>query len=538
MSSILDQALGESQRRADRMVEHALSSHQGGGRKAPNAVWQQPAAPSPASAPGVLGGMVSGLTGLGSQQQQAMFHHREQMRHYAGWVYSCIRPIAQRIAGQAVRVARGKKKAAGKNGGSRPKKDLIPRNIKTLTDDMDVLEQHPLLDAINNPNAIMVRWILLYVTVVYLELTGRAFWWIRKREQDPGNKASPAPAFEIWPLPPSWVEPVHEEDKLYASWQIRPEGSAEAVSVPGEEIVQIYYPDPSNPLGCIAPLQAQSRAVVADEAIVEAQRRSFQNGLHFGALITVGRHPDVPGVAGARPILSREQRAQIVSAIKQFYRGVVHHDEPLILDGLIENVQRFTQTPREMDYQTSGKLTKERISQGFGVNPIIMGQVEGANRASSASADDHFCSSTVNPKIELISECLTAWLAPRFSAPGEKLLIYLEPASAYDPDLELSRQRFLQSVGALSINEARAANGYPPIEGGDVCLISNMLMPVSVTREGEGGISFLKPVDPDKPPAQGGNGGGGAGGNGGGGAGGDGQDPAIDDPLAGKGGKK
>src|SRR5205807_2284206 len=108
---------------------------------------------------------------------------------------------------------------------------------------------------------------------------------------------------------------------------------------------------------------------------------------------------------------------QIIMAINQAYRGVTNYGNPLILDGLIEDVKALSRTPAELDFTGSCQLTKARIMQAFGVNPIIAGEIENANRAQAAIADSLFCSATINPKLELLSQWLTKELPPRFDDP-------------------------------------------------------------------------------------------------------------------------
>ena len=105
-----------------------------------------------------------------------------------------------------------------------------------------------------------------------------------------------------------------------------------------------------------------------------------------------------------------------------------------------------------MDWLNSGKTTKARIAQGFGTNPIIMGEIEGANRASATVADEHFCQWTVNPKIELLSQTLTEWLRPMF---GEDLAVWIEPCVAHDADMRLKWAETLAKYSAITGDELR-----------------------------------------------------------------------------------
>jgi hypothetical protein len=312
-------------------------------------------------------------------------HGRQYEHGNTGWPFACIRIIAQRIAGQEIKVGRwvGKpQQGRSRRGVKRPHLERLPRTLKDLREDLEVIDNHPLLEAINDPNALMVRWALLFVTVASLEITGKAYWWFFNEKRDRTGKWS------ILPVPASWITPRHAEGKLYAEWEIRSDQNAKPVVVPGDEVAYIYYPDPANPLSALSPLQAQAKAVVADEAMTEAQRRAFSQGLWPGVAITMGRNPGVGGQQGNRPILTEHQRAQIINAVKQAYQGVVRNEEPIILDGWIEAVNRISNSPREMDFTRSGEVTKARITQGYGVNPIVMGQIEGANRACHDEATE------------------------------------------------------------------------------------------------------------------------------------------------------
>lgn len=447
--------------------------------------------------------------GLGTRRND-MTVHAEQYRHNSGWVAASIAPIAKRIARQPVHMA--------KTAGATPEKGALamvnhkrfsasgrvkmkpwetgdakqtaatlwfkrslPGAFKSVAATAELIDNHPLLDAIDNPNPIMVRWSLMFVTVASLLLTGKAYWWVVAAEEgDADENGVKGKTLQIWPLPSNWVTPIHTEVALYDHWEVRPDGTTEPIPVKKEQIIYFYFPDPAALLGSQSPLQNQSRAVISDEAIAEAQRRSFANGAFPGVAVVVGRQTDVNGQPGERPTLNREQRAQIMTAFKQAYRGVYNADEPIILDQLIQDIKRITNTPREMDFTQSGGYTKERITQGFGVNPIVMGQVEGANRASSATADDHLCQSTVNPIIEMISQTVTAWMNPLMSAPGERYYWFIEEARAVDPDSDRADWQALYMAGGCNRDELRAGlRNLPPMEDGSSAYIPSGLVKIS-----------------------------------------------------------
>lgn len=382
----------------------------------------------------------------------------EQSERYRGWVYASVRAIADRTAGRPVRVAR---KARGrKPEGGRKEFDTAPGFVKSMNVGLDVIESHPLLDAIQDPNELLVGWSLMYVTSAMLELNGLAYWWLT---------ATPDGKPQIWPLPAAWVRPIHGE-RLFASYEVRPANTGAEFTVHGDDMVRFAFPDPRDPIfGVSSPLQAQALAVDADEHLQRSQSAAFVNGINPGVVLRAG--PAVTnggvgmtGVPMQKAALTAEQRQTLIRAIKNAYRGVHRNGEPIILDGLIEDVFRITNTPREMDYLKSGQSTKARITQGFGVNPIILGEIEGANRASSVEAERHLCG-VINPKLALMSQCITQWLGPRF---GPDLVVWIEELRPNDPESERADMALLASHRAVTVNELRAWKGLPPIKGGDV----------------------------------------------------------------------
>lgn len=405
---------------------------------------------SPTSQASALAGLAGGGLAVGHDDlmggDSSMFAD-EAAQHFRGWVFASIRPIAQTIAGQPIRVAREIKPNEPGNGRARrARKEYVPTCYKSRAEELELFESHELLDTLAEPNPIMVQWHLLYVTVASLELTGKSHWWLTTGED--GKRI-------IWPIPGSWIRPRHEKSKPFASWLLTPGGVGSPIPIPAEEIVYFYYPDPNDSLSSRSPLGSQSRAVLADEAIQEAQQKSFQNGIWPGYAIIAGDISDIDDGNQGPPLLEQEQRQQLYHAIMSHYANVMHSGEPIILDAMIKDIKKVTNTPHEMDFQRSGQTTKARITQGFGVHPFIMGDQENANRASSHAARSHFADFCINPKVELISQVMTRAIGPTMNRAGEKLFIYVEPYQPDDreqtrKDVELAAKHY-----AVSRNEIR-----------------------------------------------------------------------------------
>ena len=375
--------------------------------------------------------LARGPSGLPTHRPD-LAHATEQLRHFKGWVYASIRPIAQRIAGQPIHVGRVKS----------PDRFVTKRHQPT---NVEPLDNHPILDLLHDPNDLMVSWSLMFTTVASLELTGRSLWWLPDKKQ-------------ILPIPTSWIK-AFEGTTKFTAFKVQPPHTGETFNLPADECVYFNYPDPADPHGATSPLQAVGGAVDADEAITTSQVSMFRRGIHPSHVVLVGKNPET----NLRPRLTGPQQRQIIGAIRKRYADVHNHGEPLILDGLIEDVKKLSNTPAEMDWLNSGKSTKARIAQGFGTNPIIMGEIEGANRASATAADKHFCDWTINPKIVLLSQCLTEWLAPMF---GEGLVVWIEPCTANDAEMQLKWVETLAKHSAITGDELRELSPFD-LELGD-----------------------------------------------------------------------
>jgi phage portal protein BeeE len=292
------------------------------------------------------------------------------------------------------------------------------------------------------------------MTSAALELTGRAHWWLTVGEDD-----KPV----IWPIPAPWIQSKHEPGKPFASWIIHPGGDTEKVEVPAEEIVYFYYPDPSNPMGWVSPTQANARAVVSAEAVQDARCAAFRNGHWPGLVVVAGDITDDEGTNQGKPLLEREQRNQINAAINRMLQGVDKSGAPIILDRLISNVYKLTNTPREMDFLTSSKIARDEVFQGHGVSQYITGSSEPGSRAASATAMRHFADFVVNPKADMISQILTKAVAPRMAKANERLYIYLEPYRPADEENSRANYQVLVQAGAVTKNELRSnLEGLPP----------------------------------------------------------------------------
>ena len=398
----------------------------------------------------------------------------DTMRYHTGWVYASARAIAQRIAGQGVRVGRrtpsgpvkghGRATKGPRSGREEPESGrrwgykgaadgppwLRPGVVKELT-------THPLLDSFDDPNPFLTSFDLLDLAVRSLLLTGLAYLWLD--EQPDGST-------RVWYLPSGWVREDPDAKVPLSRFIVRPAHSVQEFPLDASELVRFALPDPANPLAGLGLLKAGFFAVQTDQEIQTAQLATLRNSARPGLLVKINQETTAGGIPGTRPVLNNAQRRALASRISAAYAGTLRAGEPLILDGFIEDVKPLFDGESEVDYRDSSALTKERITQLFGCNPIILGQVEGANRASAVVADENFCYATCKPIAVKLGQTLTKWFRVHHDDPN--LVVWVPPPEPRDPDGRRADLDQLARAGGITVNELRAEHGLPPIAGGDV----------------------------------------------------------------------
>jgi phage portal protein BeeE len=421
---------------------------------------------------------------------------REQLRYNRDWVFAAVRVIAVRLAGQKIMVGRKPRMGhsqpmnTGKAGGShgscggplwlKSAPEYIVKQVAGQAENIEVLEDHPFLTDIKRPNDVHVSWHLKQLTAASMSLVGAAYW-LKEVSVD---KATGQPRRKYWPIPRSWIQPNHRNG-LFAEWDIRPPNCNSGWTIPADQILQFFYPDPADPASPLSPLMAMSRAVTTDEWIQSSQMQLLRNSIRPKGILKAGRLPGMMGgAAGTRPVFTPEQRRQLINAIKLAYLGWEKQGEFFLVDGMIEDIVPWGPSVAEMDYLSSCKVTEDRIWLGFGVNPITAGKREGGNRAQAYVAEDHLCSLVINPLIELLSETMTMDLGPLYAQPNEDLLFWIEKCSPRDADLDLRKLQMGIQGGCVRRNEVRNYLALTPLseeEGGEE------LIPMPAAKGGFGG---------------------------------------------------
>jgi len=353
------------------------------------------------------------------------------VKAYKGWVFACIRIIADAVARANLRLYAQK------------------------GDDVVEVTEHPFLDLLRNVNPYMNSRELRLITTIYLELTGNSYWYI------PRNRLG-IPA-EIWVLPSHQITIIPDDQKFIGGYIYRV-GMKEVRFEP-DEIVHFKYPNPEDLYYGRSPLQAAAVFVDIDEFMGTYQLTLFKNQAR----------PD--GVLKTDAKLDRDTVELIRAEWNRLHRGVSKAGRIAILQGGLEYKPIGT-TPRELDFVEGHRFVRNAVCHIFGVPPSKLGIVEDVNRANAEANDWTFQRETILPKLRLIEEKINEQILQLYD---KRLFCRFDDPTPENWERVLRERETNIKLGITTINEERAKQGLDPVDWGHRPWLAINLMPAGST---------------------------------------------------------
>jgi len=382
-----------------------------------------------------------------------------------GWLYSAVHALSLAGAQQPVNVARmlaveeedeKKRKPSSVKSWAMNRMTATPR-LKMVHHDLEIVDTHPVLETLENPNPIQSRFQFVYTFLANLNLTG---WAFLVADFDKEGELL------LYSLPTTWVHPIHDDGPFSHFKVYNPKDQAAKYDAPTLDrnmVAFAHLPNPSDPLSAIAPSSAQIRAIRIDDHIQTSQDRFFNKGIFPSAIISIGREPHPQVTGGVRPRLSAAQRRQVHSAIRKTMAGVENYGEPAIVDGLIEKIERLSATSVEMGWKESEQSTKTRILSAYAVHPFMLGEPTNIGGYAQAFVIREVFNDRVNAFLDMLGNVATNFIHVQEEQDSD-LLIWWDKKQATDPSIEAKEWQEGRKNGDVSRDEFRARLGLPPSE--------------------------------------------------------------------------
>jgi HK97 family phage portal protein len=362
----------------------------------------------------------------------------EQTTHYSHWVYAAVHAIASKIASTDLGIyMRVDSETPG-----------ALHDVREVSD-----PSHPLVRLMEEVNPFQTRFGLWESTVMFLELTGNAYWYVAENRMG-------VPA-EIWLIPPQYMRVVPDSREFIRGYFCRCEGTE--VMFDRREIVHLKYSNPRSPFYGRGPLQAAAASVDTHERLKKAEWSAFSHGL----MSDLALETDQP----LTPAMIDRLRAQL----SQKYAGPENAGRPLVLEGGLK-AKPISLSPREMAFLQSARMTRDEILGIFGVPAAVAGLSEDVNRAVAEAMDVIFTRYCIEPKLRLIEGQINQDLARRFD---DRLFCRFRSAIPEDRAENRAEMEANLRLGVTTVNEERRKQGKLPVPWGDRPLLPSNYAPLA-----------------------------------------------------------
>ena len=385
---------------------------------------------------------------------------QREMQEFRGWVYSAVDCISDRVAAVDFgfyRIDSGEK--------------LIPGS----------LEYTAITKPIIYPNDHMTFEFIKQWCQVQLDLCGKAaILKVRNKLGVP---------WELWPLDMNFFERiVFKSDKkgiltppVYYDFKIDDVVS----SFSAKDVIWLHYPHPESLWDGFSPIQAAAYVTDVDYYLEVYERSFFQNSARVDFVLEVEEN------------IGEDEARRLQERWISKYGGSKKAYYPAVIGGGAKVVP-IQNTNKDFAFIELAGWTKDRILSTYRVPEGKLGLFEDINRANQKGIDIAFNEEAVAPRLKLWDREITKQLIYEFTPLVQ--MIHDNPVPR-DREMDLKELELRGSgIPFNSPNELRNWwDGAKPIEGGDIVLVDNKLIPITMVGEIEAEEPESPGNEPDKP---------------------------------------
>lgn len=343
---------------------------------------------------------------------------------FSGWVYACIKAIADEISAIEFELYQVKK-----------------------NDDYERVYENELLDILAGANSTSTGIEMMFTIAAHLEACGNAYLYLDGVKSDTDKPKG------IHILNPARIKVAITKDFPHRIAHYEYRTKTNVLTFEAFEILHIKYPDPQNPFEGIGTVQAAAQWVDADNYAMEFNRRFFLNGARVG------------GFLESEATRSPEQLEYVKKSFENIYKGVENAYKVLALPKGM-TYKEGGQTQKDLDFANMMDMMRDRILAAFRVPRTALGITDDVNRANAEATNYVFALRTIKPKMRLIVSYLNEFLVPRY---GDDLVLdFADPVPENREQKVAEMQAATGNAPVMSVNEARENYfGLDPVEGGD-----------------------------------------------------------------------
>lgn len=219
---------------------------------------------------------------------------------------------------------------------------------------------------------------------------------------------------------------------------------------------------------------------VFDDAMAadDAASAMFRNGINASGVLST---PDAVR-------LTKEQRDELETKLREKYMGSVRQGVPMLLDGGLKWVP-LSINPADAQMLESRKFSGEEICRIFGVPPAMVGFGDKASNWGTGKEVDvlGFQKFTLRKRLKRIEQAVLKQLVPLAERRAQGIVIEFNFEGLLRGDTASRYEAYEKAIrmGIATRNECRALENLPPIDGGDVVTVQMQDIPLADAISGD-----------------------------------------------------
>jgi HK97 family phage portal protein len=352
------------------------------------------------------------------------------------------------------------------------------------------VENHPLELRLARPHVGIIGQNLFARTLQHLDLAGNGLW------------EKVGPTNELWPLQPARARPVPSAFGFIGEYEYI-DATGTIRRIPAERVVHFQFPDPGNEYWGQATIQSSATMIDSYNACVAWNRSALSNNV-LASMIFRTQQP-----------LTGEDFELLQEQINRNYGQVAGNARRPIVVGSGMEAEMLNWKAQELDFATSLAFYRDQIAHGFGVPLPVLGELEKATHSNVQEVIKDFLITTMKPIAEMVRDTIQVQLLPDFGdAETERVCFDTSNFEVLAADMAAKWEQFKIAVtNGVPINQMLVLQDFDldPVEGGDVGLVSNLLMPIMhavdlaneelASQQAQTEATLHPPTDPNKQPA-------------------------------------
>jgi HK97 family phage portal protein len=337
------------------------------------------------------------------------------------------------------------------------------------------LSDHPMALMLKQPNPWTTRYRFIQALVCDFAIYDRAYW-LKTRITSESNGLVRIPPQIVTPEGDNWLTPNG----------FKVDGTSGTRVYKADEVIYFRGYGLDKDIG-ISPLEALRRTLREEFTAGEMREQTMRNGARMSGYLV--RPKDSPEWSDtARDRFKRSWQAQYSGS------GPGAGGTPILEDGM--TFTPVSQTARDLQYIESRKLTREEVAAAYFVPPPMIGILDHATFSNITVQQRMLYTETLGPWLTMIQEEIELQLLKDFEPEPARFYVEFNLREKLSGAFEERADAIQKAVGGptMTVNEARALDNRPPIDGGDT-----LIVPLNVTQNGNPDPIPAAPAD--QPPA-------------------------------------